>query len=113
MKLTEEQLRTTEPYCTILNKLWKGVKYAVPVKEMCYDTGLNDRELRKCVETIRESGVCVISDSFGYYLPESEEDLERYIRRTEKTARSYFLSLRSAKNALRVMQTEAQMKLPE
>lgn len=113
MKLTKEQLRTTDPYCTILNKLCKGRNCATPVIVLCASTGLSDRVLRKHIETMRASGVCIVSNEKGYYLPENEEDLERYIKRTEKTARSYFYSLRSAKKALREMQTETQMKLPE
>ena len=111
MKLTEEQLLTTEPYSAILSHLRCGSDYAISVKVLCAKTDLTDRVLRKCVENIRESGVCVISDVRGYYLPANEEELVRYIRRTEKTARSYFYSLRSAKKALRKMQTESQMKL--
>lgn len=113
MKLTEEQMKTTYPYDLILSRLRSGYYMAVSAKSLCDYTGLNDRAMRKAIEVLRENGVCIVSDAFGYYFPGNEEELERYIKRTEKTARSYFLSLRSAKKALREMQTETQMKLPE
>lgn len=111
-KLTEAQLRTTEPYSIILSKLRHGAKKAIPVKELCEATGLPDRVLRKNVEIMRECGVCIVSDKNGYYLPATEDELTRFISRTEKTARSYFASLRTAKRTLRKLQTEMQLKLP-
>lgn len=100
-------------YSSILRHLQYGSKNAISAKLLCVKTGLTDRVLRKCIEEMRKNGVCILSDVFGYYLPSNEKELERYIKRTEKTARSYFYSLRSAKRALREMQTETQMKLPE
>lgn len=107
--ITEEQLRTTKPYSIILEKLQHGADTAVPVIRLCVATGLPDRELRKCIETMRDCGICIISDKRGYYLPDTEEELIRFINRTEKTARSYFASLRSAREELRKLQTESQI----
>lgn len=105
-RMTPAQFMVTEPYSVILAKLRHGAKKAIPVKQLCEATGLPDRALRKCVEIMRECGVCIISDANGYYLPASEDELKRFITRTEKTARSYFSSLRTAKRTLRQFRAE-------
>jgi hypothetical protein len=111
-EITKEELLSMEPYKTIFDAMGKCDLHAIPVKMFCLRTGLSDRALRKHIETMRKSGICIISDECGYYFPSTEEELERYIRRTEKTARSYFASLRTAKRTLRKLQTETQLKLP-
>ena len=111
--MEKEELLQKEPYKTIVKLMWFGSLYAKPAKYFCVATGLSDRAFRKCVETMREHGLCIVSDVNGYYFPVTENELERYIRRTEKTARSYFYSLRSAKRELRRMKQEAQIKIEE
>ena len=109
---TVVNLLLTEPYSTINSRLRFGADRAVPVKELCNITGLPDRVLRKRIERMRECGMCIISDSNGYYLPATEDELKRFIAKTEKTAKSYFASLRTAKRTLRKIQNEPQLKLP-
>ena len=110
-RMTEAQLRMTHPYNVILPALRYGAKKAIHVKDLCEATGLPDRAVRKHVEIMRESGVCIISDVNGYYLPANEDELKRFISRTEKTARSCFSSLRTAKRTLRQFRAE-QLELP-
>lgn len=64
-------------------------------------TGLCDRAVRTIIEDLRYDGVCILSDSKGYFLPNTEDEIREFIKRTEKTAMSYFRSLRTAKKALR------------
>lgn len=84
----------------------------IPVSELEDATWLNDRTIRKLIEQMREEGVCILSDAKGYYLPSTEEELEKFIRKTEKTAKSLFRSLESAKRVLREIRNEGQEKLP-
>lgn len=86
--------------------------YHVSSRELQGLTGLNDRTVRKLIEQMREDGLCILSDAKGYYFPETEEELEKFIRKTEKTAKSLFRSLESAKRVLREIRNEGQEKLP-
>ena len=97
---------------TIYSMLGKGAKNAVSVKSLCFRTGSEDRALRKCVERMRELGIPILSCKNGYYLPADEDELTQYIAKMEKTARSYYRSLRSARKALKELQTANQMKIP-
>lgn len=84
----------------------------IPVSELEEATWRGDRAVRVIIEQMRKEGVCILSDAKGYYLPSTEEELEKYIRKTEKTAKSLFRSLESAKRALREIRNEGQEKLP-
>ena len=84
----------------------------ISVKELMEATQLGDRAVRAIIEHMREDGVCILSDAKGYYLPSTEEELEKFIRKTEKTAKSLFRSLESAKQVLREIRNEGQEKLP-
>lgn len=86
--------------------------YHVSSLELQDFTSLNDRTVRKLIEQMREDGLCILSDAKGYYLPSTEEELEKYIRKTEKTAKSLFRSLESAKRVLREIRNEGQEKMP-
>ena len=96
-----EKLYSEEPYCTILSTLKSGRKNAIKKRELVRITGLNERAFRRSIETLRRAGKCIISDAVGYYYPENKREIERYIRRVERTAKSHFYTLRAAKNALR------------
>lgn len=95
-----EKLFSEEPYCTILSTLKTGKRNAVKKRELVRITELDERVFRKAIETLRRAGVCIISDAAGYYYPENRREIECYIRRVERTAKSHFYTLRAAKNAL-------------
>lgn len=84
----------------------------IPVSELEEATWRGDRAVRAIIEQMREDGVCILSDAKGYYLPSTEEELEKFIRKTEKAAKSLFRSLESAKRVLREIRNEGQEKLP-
>ena len=95
-----EALYRIEPYCSILKQLKSGKENAVKGADIIKLLQTDSRRFRKAVETIRRSGVCVISGASGYYLPKRKEEIERYIRRTERTAKSHFYTLKTARKAL-------------
>lgn len=84
----------------------------IPVSELEEATWRSDRNVRKLIEQMREEGVCILSDAKGYFIPSNEEELEKFINKTEKTAKSLFRSLESAKRVLREIRNEGQEKLP-
>lgn len=110
--LNRIDLLNSEPYEIIYMMLRSGAENAVPVRNFCNATELSDRLLRLHVERMRDSGIPILSCKNGYYLPADEDELKQYIAKMEKTARSYFKSLRSARKALKEMQTANQMKIP-
>ncbi len=87
-------------YKSVLSCLGYGKSNAISSKRLIKLNGLTERELRKVVEIIRRSGVCVISDESGYYFPETRNELEKYIKRTRKMASSIFDTLETAQKKL-------------
>lgn len=82
----------------ILFLLGEGMDNSIHVREICKLTGLSDRAVRKAIETIRRGGVVVVTDQMhGYWLPETQDDLSRYIRQEERRGRSTFYTLKGAR----------------
>lgn len=107
-KYTEAELWQTAPYNTILSFLKHGKDRAIPRRDLVKLTGLDERILRKHIETIRRNNVCILSDVSGYYLPRNLEEVRRYIKKTERTAKSTFYTLRAAREAeKRLSESEA------
>lgn len=73
-------------------------------------TGLTAREVRKSVETLRRSGCVICSDEHGYYRPASLSDVQRFIKKESRRARSVFYTLRSARSLEKTMQTTESKK---
>ena len=85
-------------YGKILSLLGDGIDSSLQVRELCKFTGLSDRTARKAIETIRRAGVCIVTDQMhGYWLPETVEELQRYIRQEEWRGRSTFYTLGTAR----------------
>ncbi len=104
------------PYAEILNAIGSasgagGVMYgadrAIHLSELCTITGLNSRNVRKAIEKMRRAGVVIASGENGYFIPETATELERYIRRTEKTARSIFYTLKAARTLQKSVSKES------
>ncbi len=104
-KLTSLQLRqeknslsTQEPFKRILMFIKEGAENFVSLRDLISLTGLKDRELRRCIEEMRRSGIVIISgQNGGYYFPQDAGELSRYINRESKRARSLFYTLKTAR----------------
>lgn len=103
--------KPTNTYSLVFSHFRKGKGNGIHLQELEKITGLDNRALRKVIESIRRSGVCVCSDENGYYLPANVNELERYIKRVSKTARSTFFTLQTARNELEKMQIDKQLSL--
>lgn len=99
-KYNLNMLRSAEPYKTVLCCLKTGKNNAISMRAIARKTELSERNVRKAVESLRRAGECIVSDASGYYLPETREEVARYIRRIERTAKSHFYTLRTARHAL-------------
>ena len=102
---------TNNTYSLVLSHFRKGRENGIHLQELEKITRLDNRTLRKVIESIRRSGVCVCSDENGYYLPANADELERYIKRVNKTARSTFFTLQTARNELEKIQINKQLSL--
>lgn len=89
--------KPTNTYSLVLSHFRKGKENGIHLQELEKITGLDNRALRKVIEVIRRNGVCVCSDENGYYLPANADELERYIKRVSKTARSTFFYVTNSK----------------
>lgn len=108
--LTPEQwdFLSEEPYATIFNLIHPGKEHATPAFDIWIYVNLpNERKIRKHIETMRREGIIIASNSNGYWLPATEKELEEYVRRTEKTAKSVLYTLKHARMALKKIQTNA------
>lgn len=88
----------------LLSVIGHGVDYATPSRGLQAITGLNERELRKHIETLRRQGHVIISSNAGYFFPETLEEVETFINKESHRARSVFRTLRSARELAKQMQ---------
>lgn len=97
----------------IIEYIPTGKKNAVSRAQLVILTGITDRAIREAIQAFNESGEGIIACECGkgYFVPETKEEAERYIRYSQ----SYLLSLarkdRGMKKAFSKMFSE-QMELP-
>ncbi len=91
----------TEPHSRILSLIGDGHENAVHKANLLRNVEMSDRELRKMIEFLRRQGVVIISDDNGYYFPADEAELQAYIKREERRAKSVFYTLKSARHLLK------------
>lgn len=96
----------------ILSLIGSGQANAIHLSELIKLTGFENRLVRKEIERLRRSGYVIVSDNHGYYYPETAHELSRYIKRTERQAKSIFYTLRSAKRQYRELENSNQLRLP-
>lgn len=111
--LQKEKDRQTAVYQSVLSCFKYGRANAIHMKDLQRYSGLDNRRLRKVIELIRRDGVCVCSDEAGYYLPETAAELEKYIKRVERTAKSTFFTLKTARTELAKMNNAEQISVDE
>ena len=69
--------------------LRKGKTNAISRAELSAKTGLSDRNIRDNISKLRKQGIPVISnsDTKGYYIAETQEEFEHFIRENDKRAK--------------------------
>lgn len=87
----------------ILSLIGCGQSNAIHLSELIKLTELENRLVRKEIERLRRAGYVIVSDNNGYYFPETVQELSRYIKRTERHAKSVFYTLRSARRKYKEM----------
>ena len=87
------------------NYIPHGSTNAVSRRELCSLLGMEDRILRKNIESaITDRGVLIVNVGAGYFIPDdSEEDkscMESYLRSESAKARSIFRRLKAVRQRL-------------
>ena len=85
----------------LLDSVPVGKDNAVTAAELCTRFGMSGRELRIAFERLRRRGAVVCSCEHGFFKPETVSELQSYILRESKRARSVFFSLKSARALLK------------
>ena len=93
----DETLLVKFPYCEILAMIPRGAKNARSSDEIAPVLGLSKRSLCKHIEQLRRSGIVIIGNGGGYFLPADLDELEGYIAQEQKRARSVLYTLKSAR----------------
>ena len=85
--------------CTkILSCIGAGEENAVHLCDLMKITGLDNRELRKHIETIRRSGAVIISNQNGYFRPLRQHEVHKYVKQETSRAKSIFYTLKAARD---------------
>ena len=89
-------LNTKEVLCEHLKKYHTGQEKAVSSKALEAAFQLNGREIRKCVNTLRQDGLPICSDGAGYYYAATQQEINNTIARLN----SHITKVSNAKNGL-------------
>ena len=85
----------------LLAVLKAGEQNAVTSRQIQKAFGLRQRELRRIVESCRKKGVYILASDSGYFFPENDEELRRFIRRENNRIKSQRVALAPLKRLLK------------
>lgn len=81
----------------ILSLIGAGEENAIHLSDLMRITGIGNREIRKCIETLRRTGAVIISNKNGYFKPLRSYEVDRYVRQETGRAKSIFYTLKAAR----------------
>ena len=81
----------------ILSLIGAGEENAIHLSDLMRITGIGNREIRKCIETLRRNGAVIISNKNGYFKPLRSYEDDRYVRQETGRAKSIFYTLKAAR----------------
>ena len=87
---------------SVVDYLLPGQSNAIPARQLADMLGIRDtRYLRALIEIERRNGAVILSSTDalhnGYYLPASQEEVDRFISQQEKRIKTTFAVLKAAK----------------
>jgi len=92
----------------ILRHIRTGHANAITRRNLIQATGLPDRTLRLEIEALRRSGTVICTSGRGYFIPQTLEELQGFIKQEERRARSTFFTLQSARKLAEQMQQQGE-----
>lgn len=84
------------PAETIRAMIGSGEENAVQSKTLEEVTGLNGRDVKRCIEELRRGGTVICGSNRGYFYPEQLHELQGFIKRELRRAASIRRTLESA-----------------
>lgn len=78
-----------------------GEENAISSRQIQKVFGLNQRELRRIVETCRRKGVYILASDQGYFYPASKDELQRFIRRESNRVKNQCIAIAPLKRYLK------------
>lgn len=85
----------------LLAVLKAGEQNAVTSRQIQKAFGLTQRELRRIVETCRKKGVYILASDSGYFFPENDDELRRFIRRENSRIKNQCITIAPLKRYLK------------
>lgn len=85
----------------LLAVLKAGEQNAVTSRQIQKAFGLSQRELRRIVESCRKKGVYILASDSGYFFPENDDELRRFIRRENNRVKNQCVALAPLKRLLK------------
>lgn len=83
-------------YELIKDAIGSGEENAVSCRTLEQLTGLNSRDVKRCIEDLRRRGTVICSSNRGYFYPERLHELQSFILRELRRAYSIRRTLESA-----------------
>ena len=93
--------RLTAEEQKLLDALGLGESAARTQSELTAITGFDARTTRKLLESARKRGAVICGSDAGRYLPETLDELKRYVKRVESQLRNEGAALQAARRLLR------------
>lgn len=84
----------------ICDNIATGRENATSSKHLQKISGLCERDLRKAIEQLRRSKVVILSNSNGYFYPETQAELRSFVKQEKSRALSILRTLMPAKKRL-------------
>lgn len=85
----------------ILATLKQGEENAISSRQIQKVFGLNQRELRRIVETCRRKGVYILASDQGYFFPKDVSEIRRFIKRENSRIKNQCISITPLKRFLK------------
>lgn len=89
------------PIQAIYKTLKAGEENAITSKKLRATFHLSERELRQNIEALRRSGLVILSSPKGYYLAETIDELQRFVKQERSRALSILKTLKPAVDKLK------------
>ena len=103
---TQSLPRTEVSRKRIMSLISYGEDNAIHLSDLVRITGVDERLLRKCIESIRRSGIVIAASDQGYFLPDNLGELRSYRAREEHRAESILLTLKATREMEAVFEEE-------
>ena len=95
----------------ILTALRYGKENAIHQTELAAAVGVSTARVKKIIRGLRQGGFCIISDTSGYYMAETREEIRRFVGSMSKQAASRYGSISGIKAAAAFNEIDGQMSI--